>query len=73
MRETNPGLHLLYVKTACKHLAMIDSMIKRVSACSNLNMDNLMFAIIDEREKLVTDDAAYADADEILQSLKHKR
>ncbi len=69
-RETNPALHLLYVKWAVQHLAMLDRMLAELWGCSNMNMHGPAAALQKERNKLTTYDAAYLDADEILKSLK---
>jgi len=68
-RKENPGLHLLYVKTAVKHLHLIGQMMRQASDCSNMNMLGVYDALLKEREILVTTNAAYADADEILKSI----
>lgn len=72
-RKTNPSLHMLYVKTACRHLAMLDQTIQRFVMEANLNLHDSMGALIEERQKLVQTSAAHADADEILQDLYSNR
>lgn len=72
-RESNPGLHMLYTKWAIKHLVVIDEFYQKISNFSNLNMMDLLETIKNERAKLILTNAAYADADEILESIKkHK-
>jgi hypothetical protein len=71
-RTENPALHLLYVKTGVKHLRAIDECMKKFQEFSNLNLYGAMDALRKERAKLVTENAAYADADEILLSLAGK-
>lgn len=69
-RETNPGLHLLYVKWAVVHLTMIRRSMDYLSTASNCNMFPSVAALGTEYEKLVRENPAYADAEEILQSLE---
>jgi uncharacterized 2Fe-2S/4Fe-4S cluster protein (DUF4445 family) len=73
VREENPGLHLLYVKTAVKHLTLIDRMLQVVEDQANLNMLDLLTAMAAERQKLLDTNAAYADAQEILDQQKGVR
>lgn len=63
-RRDNPGLHLLYVKTAVRHLTMIDRMLSEVWAQGNLN--DLGSAMQRERAELLRTNPAYIDAQEIL-------
>ena len=72
-RKTNPGLHLLYVKTAVVHLTVIDECLKKLEYQSNLNMLDSIQALYKERGKLVKNNAAYADAQEILDSITEKK
>jgi hypothetical protein len=62
-RKTNPRLHLFYVKLACKNLSIIDRHLTELDATS---LVDLSVAVRRERQKLVEEDAAYADAHEIL-------
>lgn len=64
--EENPGLHLLYVKWACKHLAMIDKMIAKLHNQSNTNLHDFITALQEVRAAKVHTCRAYRDADEIL-------
>lgn len=64
--ETNPGLHLLYVKYAIGHLRAIDDALKTFSDFSNLNMHGPQQALYEQRLLLVKRNMAYADADEII-------
>jgi hypothetical protein len=66
---SNPQAHLLYVKWAVKHLVTIDDCIRKISNFSNLNMMNILEAMWTERNKLVRENAAYADAQEIISSI----
>lgn len=65
-RKEKPALHLLYVKWACKHLTIIDECMQRLSDQSNLNLTDMLAAMEQERAKLILENAAYADAQEIL-------
>lgn len=71
-RKSNPGLHMLYTKWAVTHLSAIDECLEKLNAFSNLNMLDITSAMRDEREKLVKTNAAYAEAQEILDSLAKK-
>lgn len=71
-RESNPGLHLLYVKWAVLHLKEIDNCMEKLLKFSNINLHDVVQAMHLEREKLITENAAYADANEILLSLQGK-
>jgi hypothetical protein len=68
-RKENPSLHLLYVKTAIRHLIILDQMIQRLSDESNLNLLDATVALGREREILVRENAAFADAHEVLRDL----
>lgn len=72
-RTKNPALHMLYVKTATQHLTSIDKTIRRFSRYSNLNMLDVICALENERKKLIEENTAYADADEILQLIAKAR
>jgi len=69
-RKSNPGLHLLYVKWAIQHLTTINVSIEKISKYSNLNMFDILNAMWKEREKLIKNNAAYADAQEIISSIQ---
>lgn len=66
-RKTNPTLHLLYVKWAVANLVVIDRAIKQLEKQANISLYGTIYALIKERNKLLKEDAAYADANEILQ------
>jgi hypothetical protein len=68
-RQSNPGLHLLYVKWAVAHLAAADRMIRELYGFANLNAREMGVALEDAYARLVATDAAYADADEIVRSV----
>lgn len=68
-RKENPGLHMLYVKWACKHLVIIDGCIERMNSESNANMDGPVSALRKERAKLIKCNAAYHDAHEIMNEM----
>ena len=65
-RKENPKLHLLYVKLGVKHLSIIDNCYKQLSSTCNVNMAGPLIALQKERNKLLKYNAAYADAQEIL-------
>ncbi len=71
-RVENPGLHLLYVKLGVQHLRAIDECRERLLAFSNLNLWDAALALARERAKLVRENAAYADANEVLKSITGK-
>ena len=68
-RIKNPKLHLLYVKWAVTHLTEIVNCITRLNNFSNINLIDCISALQIERDKLICENAAYADAWEILQSI----
>lgn len=72
-RKTNAGLHMLYTKCAVKHLVEIDKAIKSFCNFSNINMLGPIEALVSERRKLTTDNAAYAEADDILESINKQK
>lgn len=69
-RKTNPGLHLLYVKTAVRHLRLIDNQLSELHMESNLNLTDMIEAMQHQRMVLVFSNAAYWDAAEILRGLR---
>jgi hypothetical protein len=69
-RQSNPGLHMLYVKTAVDHLALIDRQMAELSGRANGNLLDMVEAMEKQREKLVTENAAYFDAAHILEILR---
>jgi hypothetical protein len=71
--ESNPALHGLYVKTAIDHLLTIDRAIKTFHDKSNLNMNGATRALYRERNKLVQENKAYADAQELLERLAENK
>jgi hypothetical protein len=66
---SNPKLHTLFVKVAVKHLVVIDKCIDNLLQFSSIHMLGFVEAINHERNVLTRDNAAYADASEILQSI----
>jgi hypothetical protein len=68
-RKDNPGLHMHYVKTAVGHLMLIDNSYKSFCEQSNFNVYGFIEAIKNERLRLCTTNAAYWDANEILDSI----
>jgi hypothetical protein len=69
-RKDNPALHMLYVKTAVQHLSIIDRQIRELSNLANLNMSDMIEAMVAQREKLIEENAAYFDAEHILEILR---
>jgi len=69
-REKNPCLHLLYVKNAVEHLSIANAAIKRFYACSNVHSTELGWALQKEVARLCKENAAYADAVEIIEATK---
>lgn len=69
-RKTNPALHLLYVKWAVANLVTLDRAIKQIEKRGHNSLNEACRALIKERNKLVKEDAAHADANEILQIAK---
>ncbi len=72
-RQDKPALHMLYVKWAVKHLREIDRSIKRFCAFSNNNMFAFAEVLQNERDKIVAENAAYHDANIILQLAHGKK
>lgn len=72
-RKSNPGLHLLYVKHAIKHLRYINKCIKKFNGFSNTNMLPILEALTAEKDKLIANNAAYADANEIILIYRGKK
>jgi len=66
LRETNPGLHALYVRWAIKHLLSIRKCINELSSHSNCNMMDSISALYKEYNKLTKNNAAYEEAHEII-------
>jgi hypothetical protein len=69
-REINPKLHLLYVKNAVEHLSIANAAVKKLLACSNIHSTAIAVAMLKEISKLTRDNAAWADAEEIISSTK---
>lgn len=65
-RCSNPGLHMLYVKSAVKHLAILDRMIAELYGQSNLNLTDAICGLQEAREKLLRTNPAYIDAQEVI-------
>jgi hypothetical protein len=68
-RNSNPKLHLLYTKWAIQHLSEIDKMLKKLFGFSNINMLDVGWALKEQVVKLINENAAYAEAQEILDSI----
>lgn len=69
-RKENPGLHMHYVKTAVRHLILIDRAIKSFEDCNNFNMYAPAASLSLARAKMIDENPAYADADEILKIVR---
>lgn len=65
-----PGLHRLYVEWAVRHLAIYEQAIRAFDRESNLNMIDGLCALIQERDKLIKTNAAYAEADKLIKIFK---
>lgn len=68
-RNSNPGLHHLYVTWFIKHLHVLDKAIKEIDNLSSTSMVSVQLALYNERKKLVEENAAYYEANEILKSI----
>lgn len=69
-RTENPTLHILYVKMALKNLAIIDRQIQELLNLSNGSVMEMIYAMQNQREKLVKENAAYFDAAHMLEILR---
>ena len=69
-RKTNPALHLLYVKWAVANLVAIDHATKKLEKQCHCSLFEAIGALVKEKSRLVKEDAAHADAYEILQISK---
>ena len=69
-RDSDPGLHYLYVRSAIKHLIAIDQVIQRLWDFSNMNLLDSCDALMKERKHLLDTKAAYAEADEWLKEIR---
>lgn len=70
LRKANPVLHLFYMKEAVKHLQAMNKIERMLESFHNGNLLNLQIAVDNERKRLVSINAAYADAQEIIDSIK---
>jgi len=70
-RKENPSLHLLYIKRAVKHLCILHEMVRTLYGESNNNLLDVIAAMEEETKKLCQENAAYHDAQEILDEI-HK-
>lgn len=71
-RETNPSLHMLYTKWAVRHLTLIDQILEAIASEANGNLLPLYASVEKQRKRLVTRNAAYHDAQEILNETTRK-
>jgi len=72
-RKTNPGLHRLYVEWAVRHIALFDRVIEAFGGEANLNMMDVTIAVMNERAKLIKTNAAYAEAEKLINIFKSVR
>lgn len=70
-RKTKPGLHLFYTKNAVIHLMEIEKTIKTFCDFADFNMLNIVDVLIQARQQLIDNKAAYAEANDILDSIRH--
>ena len=68
-KKKNPEPHLLYVKWAVVHLAIIEECMRKLDF-GNINLLDILEAMGNEKDKLIKDSPAYTDAYEILESLR---
>lgn len=62
-RTKNPKLHLLYVRWAMNHLALVDETIEKMHQfSSNFNMMNFIQAIQQQKSYKIKTDAAWFEA-----------
>jgi hypothetical protein len=73
LRIENPSLHLLYVKWAVQHLTCINKAIVSFAKFGNFNMNEVIIATAEARDNLIKNNAAYADASEIIESINKYR
>lgn len=71
--KSNPSLHALYVKNACGALALIDRAIRELENRHSLSLLGMISAMRTERARLLREEAAYRDADEILKEIARSR
>jgi hypothetical protein len=71
-RQDKPSLHLLYVKWAVVHLKELHKMLNKLHKFSNGNLLSVTFCLQEEIKKLVNENAAYNDAQRILESVDKK-
>lgn len=64
-------LHFLQVKWATKNLKLIDNVIERLAKESDIGLNLVIEAIQAQRQGLIDANQAYADAQLILDELKH--
>ena len=69
IREASHKLHLLSVIQAITHLTEIANRITRLDDFSNINPIDSITALQSERDELIRNNAAYAEAWEILNGI----
>lgn len=68
VKESNPRLHALYVRWAISHLIIIDKAIKMLKI-GNIDLMDCYIALQRERDKLIAENDAYRDAQDILDDI----
>jgi hypothetical protein len=68
-RKTSPALHLFHVKDAVEKLAMVRKTIRKFYNCATIHMSTFASILREECQELIRTDAAWAEAQEILNSL----
>lgn len=63
---TNPTLHMLYVKRACKGLNTLYKAINEVKSLCSTSMVGPLLALHEAVNRLLLEDTAYRDANEII-------
>ena len=69
LRKTNPSLHMLYTVWALKHLRAIQEFKITLAGFGNLNTLNMRIAVNKQYAKLIEENAAYAQAHWMLDSI----
>ncbi len=68
-RKNNSVQHLFYTKFAIKNLYLIDKVIEHFASQSHCNTLGFVEVLRHERERLCSEAATYAEAQEILESI----
>lgn len=65
------SIHVLHVKWAVKHLALIEDCQTKLSNESNINLLDILMAMDAERQNLINSNPVYGEAQEILDSVRN--